>query len=53
MRGFREVEKTFDVEEELRRREEERRNKEYLKIKAETNITLDEAKSFVESLFEI
>lgn len=53
MRGFREVEKKFDAEEELKRREEECRNKEYLKIKPESNITLDEAKNFVNSLFEM
>lgn len=53
MRGFREVEKKFDAEKELKRREEERRNKEYLKIKPESNITLDEAKKFVNSLFEM
>lgn len=50
MRGFREVEKSFDLDEELRK-EEERKNNGFSQIKPETNITDEEAKNFIMGLF--
>ena len=44
---FREVEKNIEKEKLNKKKEEE----EFKKIKPETNITVDEARSFVEDLF--
>lgn len=47
MRGFREVERIIERDERNKREEEER----YRHIKPKTNITFEEAKTFIESLF--
>ena len=47
MRGFREVERNIEREKMNKDKKEEG----YKQIKPETNITIEEAKAFVESLF--
>lgn len=50
---FREIRRVERLTEEdiKRRREEEERNRRYLQIKPETDMTLEEAKDFVMGLF--
>lgn len=47
---FREIHEINEVERK-RREEEERKNREFLKIKPETDITVDEAQAFWNDLF--
>lgn len=46
---FREVEKHFDAEDRMIKKEEEK--KEFLEIKPETNITVDEARTYWDMMF--
>lgn len=51
---FREIRRAERITEEDKKRleEEDRKNREYLKIKPETDMTFEECKTFLNSLFQ-